>query len=152
MSFSKCYDLNRLEQKSESSHFSCGCLLNCVFAIFMADKMSKRLEKLFRFPMKTDPCRCLQIAICRYMLEVSCPSHFRGNDFRKDFQKLDVLPALFPTAKILALIATATDKTVREIKSSLCIDSAVVKTTSLDRPNIFLSKQKRKPNSDIYES
>ena len=86
------------------------------------------------------------------MIEVSCPSHFRGSDFRKDFQKLDVLPALFPTAKILALTATATDKTVKEIKSSLCMDSAVVITTSLDRPNIFLSKQKRKPNSDIYES
>ena len=65
-------------------------------------------------------------------------------------QKLDLLPALFPTAKILAL--TATDKTVKEIKSSLCMDSAVVITTSLDHPNIFVSKQKRKPNRDIYES
>ena len=76
----------------------------------------------------------------------------RGLEFRKDFRNLDILRALFPSANILALTASATGETVEEIKSSLCMKNPAIVKTSLDRPNIFLSKLKRRPDNDIYES
>ena len=68
-----------------------------------------------------------------------------GHEFRPDYRKLCRLASLFPHAPILALTATAPERTRELIVKSLCMKSPVTILGELDRKNIFLYKEKRKP-------
>ena len=70
-----------------------------------------------------------------------------GSEFRPDFGKLAQLGSLFPTAPILALTATAPKELVKYLKVNLQLRNPMVLVGNLDRSNIFICKEKRRPSS-----
>ena len=77
-----------------------------------------------------------------------------GSEFRPDYGKLAQLGSLFPNAPILALTATAPQKRIEYLKDNLHIKNPVVLRGNLDRSNIFICKEKRRPSSlgsDSYD-
>ena len=68
-----------------------------------------------------------------------CVSLFRGHNFREDYRKLGTLSSVFPTAKIVAMTATAT----KECQTSLNMKDPKLVITNPDRPNIFYEVQQR---------
>ena len=75
-----------------------------------------------------------------------------GSEFRPDFGKLAQLGSLFPSAPILALTATAPKKLIEHLKIKLQVKNPIVVVGNLDRSNIFICKDKRKPSSFGAES
>lgn len=75
-----------------------------------------------------------------------------GFDFRPDFGKLSQLGSIFPSAPFLVLTATAPKHVRESLTSSLLLDSPLVVIGNLDRPNIYLEKEKRKPSSTGEDS
>ena len=75
-----------------------------------------------------------------------------GNGFREKFREIKLLRSLFPTAKVLALTATATIKMREDIATHLAMKSPTIVAAPMDRSNIFIKVQKRKPNHKIEES
>ncbi|MEM7195955.1 MAG: DNA helicase RecQ [Pseudomonadota bacterium] len=67
--------------------------------------------------------------------EAHCVSQW-GHDFRKDYLLLGQLPRFFPGVPRIALTATATEVSRREILENLALDGAEVFIESFDRPNI----------------
>jgi ATP-dependent DNA helicase RecQ len=67
--------------------------------------------------------------------EAHCVSQW-GHDFRPDYLQLSVLHERWPTVPRIALTATATDATRREIVTRLQLDDAKQYIASFDRPNI----------------
>ena len=59
-----------------------------------------------------------------------------GHDFRKHYSQLGELKSIYPNIPIIALTATATPATVKDILKILAIPNATVYNHSLDRPNI----------------
>ncbi len=72
--------------------------------------------------------------------EAHCVSQW-GHDFRQDYLALDGLGELFPGVPRMALTATATPRTRREIVERLALDDPQVFVSSFDRPNIRYSVQ-----------
>lgn len=68
-----------------------------------------------------------------------------GHEFRPDYSKLCRLASLFPSAPILALTATAPKKTRDLLIESLHMRTPLIVIGNLNRENIFLHKDKRKP-------
>ena len=68
---------------------------------------------------------------------------FRGDDFRTDYSHLGMLCALFPTAPVLALTATASKKDREVIKNTLHMRKPLEVVGNLNRPNIFYEKSFR---------
>lgn len=67
--------------------------------------------------------------------EAHCVSQW-GHDFRQDYLALDQLGELFPGVPRMALTATATPRTRREIVTRLALRDPQVFVSSFDRPNI----------------
>ena len=67
--------------------------------------------------------------------EAHCVSQW-GHDFRPDYLQLSVLHERWPTVPRIALTATATEVTHREIAARLDLEAAKHFVASFDRPNI----------------
>jgi superfamily II DNA helicase RecQ len=75
-----------------------------------------------------------------------------GLEFRKDFAKLSQLGSLFPESPFLVLTATAPKHLQEALTSSLLLQNPRVIVANLDRPNIFIHKEKRLPASTGEDS
>ncbi len=67
--------------------------------------------------------------------EAHCVSQW-GHDFRQDYLGLSVLKEHFPTTPLIALTATADQRTQEEIEQRLQLQNPVRLSGSFDRPNI----------------
>jgi len=67
--------------------------------------------------------------------EAHCVSQW-GHDFRKEYQQLGCLPAVFPKVPRVALTATADQRVRKEISVQLQLENAKHFVHSFDRPNI----------------
>ncbi|WP_129360996.1 MULTISPECIES: DNA helicase RecQ [Micrococcaceae] len=67
--------------------------------------------------------------------EAHCVSQW-GHDFRKDYLGLSILAERFPEVPRIALTATATESTHRELTQNLNLNDARHFVSSFDRPNI----------------
>jgi len=65
-----------------------------------------------------------------------------GFDFRPDFASLSQLASIFPTIPILALTASAPKKNGDSLSKALNLEKPCIVEADLDRPNIFLHKEK----------
>jgi ATP-dependent DNA helicase RecQ len=72
--------------------------------------------------------------------EAHCVSQW-GHDFRSDYLGLGDLGALFPGVPRMAVTATATDKTRREIVARLELNEPEIFIAPFDRPNIAYAVQ-----------
>jgi ATP-dependent DNA helicase Q1 len=78
--------------------------------------------------------------------EAHCISSM-GHDFRHDYAQLGVLRRVFPKVPCCCLTATATDKVVTDICSSLAIRPVVLRGC-MDRPNLFYEVRAKPAGSD----
>ncbi|WP_422114788.1 DNA helicase RecQ [Brachybacterium sp. UNK5269] len=85
-------------------------------------------------PRTQDLLRRAQLALFA-IDEAHCVSQW-GHDFRPDYLGLSVLAEAFPTVPRVALTATATESTHRELTERLRMQDAKHFVSSFDRPNI----------------
>ena len=75
-----------------------------------------------------------------------------GREFRPDFRKLAQLGSIFPNAPFLVLTATAPVQMREELIGILHLEKPLIVVANLNRPNIYIEKNKRKPASTKEES
>ncbi len=81
--------------------------------------------------------------------EAHCVAQW-GHDFRPDYLGLTVLHARWPDVPRIALTATATQETRREIIDNLRLEDAQVFVSSFDRPNIqYRIEPKQEPRRQL---
>ena len=100
------------------------------------------LEKRFIDIMKTWPSRVNWIVVD----EAHCVSKW-GCEFRPAFQRLGNLRAIFPSAGVIAMTATATERIRKDLIIYLSLNDPDCVTSSIDRVNIKLCLRKRKPHA-----
>ena len=102
--------------------------------------LAGELDLLYVAPERLLTDRCLQL-LARGKLalfaidEAHCVSQW-GHDFRPEYLGLSMLHERWPTVPRIALTATATDVTRREIAERLALGEARHFVASFDRPNI----------------
>lgn len=79
---------------------------------------------------------------CITIDEAHCISEW-GPDFRPDYLEIAAIREQFPRAVCLALTATATARVQRDIISHLHLQNPAVLVSTFNRPNIYLSVQKK---------
>lgn len=83
--------------------------------------------------------------------EAHCVSQW-GHDFRQDYLGLSVLSQRFPQVPRIALTATATEATHRELTERLALQGAKHFVSSFDRPNIqYRITEKNKAREQLLE-
>lgn len=102
--------------------------------------VSGELDLLYVAPERLLTERCIQLLergkIALFAIdEAHCVSQW-GHDFRPEYLGLSMLHERWPEVPRIALTATATDVTRREIASRLSLDDAQHFVASFDRPNI----------------
>lgn len=102
--------------------------------------LNGELDLLYVAPERLLTDRCTQLLergkIALFAIdEAHCVSQW-GHDFRPEYLGLSVLHERWPNVPRIALTATATDVTRREIASRLSLDDAQHFVASFDRPNI----------------
>lgn len=102
--------------------------------------LSGQLDLLYVAPERLLTERCTQLLergnIALFAIdEAHCVSQW-GHDFRPEYLGLSMLHERWPTVPRIALTATATDATRREIAQRLSLDNARHFVASFDRPNI----------------
>lgn len=76
--------------------------------------------------------------------EAHCISQW-GHDFRPEYLQLGVIKEIFPTLPLIALTATASRQTTKEMLINLKIPNAKIFVSGFDRPNIsFFIERKQK--------
>ena len=81
--------------------------------------------------------------------EAHCVSQW-GHDFRRDYLQLEQLKARFPSVPLIALTATADERTQQEIASRLHLQDGRQFICGFDRPNIqYRIQQKAKPREQV---
>ena len=78
-----------------------------------------------------------------------------GEEFRTDFRKLSQLRAIFPSAPMVALTASAPPKQLSVLTDALFLQNPLKVVGNLDRPNIYIGIHRRKASSlgsESYES
>ena len=73
--------------------------------------------------MKISLPRCFEKFSCLQIFVFFNLSIIRGDDFRRDYSRLSMLCATFPSTPVLALTATASKKDISAIKESLNLKS-----------------------------
>lgn len=105
-----------------------------------ADLLNGELDLLYMAPERLVQPRTLallakaELALCA-IDEAHCVSQW-GHDFRKDYLGLSVLAERFPEVPRIALTATATEITHKELTQRLGMEAAKHFVASFDRPNI----------------
>lgn len=102
--------------------------------------LNGELDLLYVAPERLLTERCTQLLergnIALFAIdEAHCVSQW-GHDFRPEYLGLSVLHERWPNVPRIALTATATDVTRREIATRLSLDDAQHFVASFDRPNI----------------
>src|SRR5690606_1101871 len=102
--------------------------------------LSGQLDLLYVAPERLLTDRCLDMLssgrISLFAIdEAHCVSQW-GHDFRPEYLGLSILHERWPEVPRLALTATATAVTRREIAQRLALDAAPHFVASFDRPNI----------------
>ncbi len=102
--------------------------------------LSGQLDLLYVAPERLLTDRCIQLLergkIALFAIdEAHCVSQW-GHDFRPEYLGLSMLHEHWPEVPRIALTATATDVTRREIVERLSLDDARHFVASFDRPNI----------------
>ncbi|TNF04167.1 MAG: RecQ family ATP-dependent DNA helicase [Deltaproteobacteria bacterium] len=77
--------------------------------------------------------------------EAHCISQW-GHDFRPEYLQLGVIKKLFPKLPVMALTATASRQTCREMLLSLNIPEAKIFVSGFDRPNISFFIERKEKN------
>ena len=84
-----------------------------------------------------------QIPICLVAIdEAHCVSSW-GHDFRPEYGKLSQLREWLPEVPFLALTATASEKVRKDIVSRLSLRNAEIRTSTLNRPNLYFEIQQK---------
>ena len=83
--------------------------------------------------------------------EAHCVSQW-GHDFRQEYMSLGELATIFPGVPRMAVTATATDRTRREIVDRLELNNPEIFVSPFDRPNIYYAVHaKTDPRSQLLK-
>ena len=90
--------------------------------------------------------------VSEFIRHFSCSYFFRGDDFRKEFSKLGDLRGFFPTnVKFMALSATMSKKTRRDVIRILGMHKPVVIAKSPDKPNLVYSVYEKSEMEEVFD-
>ncbi|ETV87372.1 hypothetical protein H257_00971 [Aphanomyces astaci] len=120
---------------------------NAIYSTLLASSKPS-IQLLYITPEKLSSCKLLKRAmlqlsrehkLSRFVVdEAHCICQW-GHDFRKDYMELGQLRRRHPGVPITALTATASDKTVQSIATSLGLVTPHLEKTSFNRPNLSYS-------------